>query len=79
MVETKKIKTLDWPVILLTLTPLENISKLLKTMFRNKNFPKTIDEEWSKFNISIIKKVMDSIPQRIKTALDTKGDQLSII
>ncbi|CAG8486667.1 618_t:CDS:2, partial [Diversispora eburnea] len=47
-----------------------------------KKFSKSVDElktalseEWSKFDVSILRKVVNSIPQRIEEVLDTKRGQ----
>jgi len=66
----KKIETMDWPACSPDLNPIENIWKLLKdNVQKRENSPRIVDElkvalkeEWSKFDTSILKAVVDSMP-----------------
>lgn len=77
----KKIETIKWPASSPDLNPIENIWKLLKdNIQKSEPFPKTINElkialreEWSKFDTSILEKVVDSMPRRINAVLEAKG------
>jgi hypothetical protein len=47
---------------------------------KRENFPRTIDElkvalreEWSKFDVLILRRVVDSIPRRIEAVLGAEG------
>ena len=77
----KKIKIMDWPASFPDLNPIEKIWKMLKdNIQKREDFPRTVDElkialreEWLKFDVSILRKVVDSMPRRIKAVLSAKG------
>jgi transposase len=79
--ETKKIKTIDWPANSPDLNPIENIWKLLKdNVQKHENFPRTINElkvalkeEWDKFDINILNNIIISMPKRINAVLEADG------
>ena len=75
------IMTMDWPANPPDLNSIESIWKLLKdNIQKHENFPRTVDElkaalreEWSKFDVSVLWKVVNSMPRRIEAVLDAKG------
>lgn len=75
------IKVIDWPANSPDLNPIENVWKLLKdNIQRREVFPKTkeelkiaLEEEWQKFDTSILNGIIDSMPRRIKAVLKVNG------
>jgi transposase len=79
--QKKNIIIMDWPACSPDLNPIENVWKLMKdNIQKRENFPRTVDElkialkeEWSNFDPSLLKRVVDSMPRRIEAVLEAKG------
>jgi transposase len=77
----KNITIMDWPASSPDLNPIENVWKLMKdNIQKRENFPRTVNElktalkeEWSNFDTSLLRKVVDSMPRRIEAVLEAKG------
>jgi hypothetical protein len=63
------------------LTGLENVWKPLKdNVQKRETFPRTVEElktalkeEWERLNVSILERVISSMPRRIETVLKANG------
>lgn len=79
--EEKNIETINWPANSPDLNPIENIWRLLKdNIQKHESFPRTVTElkatlieEWSRFDVSILREVVDSMPRRIEAVLNANG------
>ena len=79
--KNKNVTTISWPANSPDLNPIENVWKLLKdNIQKRENFPRTMEElkitlkeEWSKFDVSILRDIVDSMPRRIEAVLKVNG------
>ena len=77
----KNIEIMDWPASSPDLNPIENVWKIMKdNIQKRENFPRTVKElkialkeEWSNFDMSVLRRVVDSMPQRIEAVLEANG------
>ena len=81
----RNIEIMDWPASSPDLNPIENVWKLMKdNIQKHENFPRTVNElkialkeEWSDFDMSVLRRVADSMPQRIEAVLEAKGGPIN--
>lgn len=75
----KKLRVLEWPPQSPDLNPIENLwsivdNKLKITERTNKNsFFRMLCNEWNKIDVQTTKKLVESMPRRLKAVLDAKG------
>ena len=76
---SKHLTVLPWPASSPDLNPIENIWAILKQnverrVVRNKEeLVKIVEEEWSKIDLDLIRKTIDSMPKRIAQVLERDG------
>ena len=75
----QEIEVLDWPAQSPDLNPIEHLWEVLGRRIRNEN-PKNLNDlvqklelEWSKISSDCIQTLVDSLPQRCKAVIASKG------
>jgi hypothetical protein len=79
--EKNGIQSIKWPAQSPDLNPIENVWFLMKSAVHNKNIrPRTVKdmlidliEEWQAISKDYLKKLIDSMPERIKAVIANKG------
>ena len=79
--ESKSINSLEWPPQSPDLNPIEHLwDELERRTRKNKFRPKNKSElfavlkrEWGQIQSDVINKLVDSMPQRVKAVLKSKG------
>jgi hypothetical protein len=80
---TKKINCMDWPALSPDLNPMENLWGILVqqiygggTQYDSADFLKSaILRAWSKIPVSTLKKLVQSMPNRIADVIENRGDK----
>jgi hypothetical protein len=76
------IKSIDWPSNSPDLNPMENGWNLLKHKLIGKEydtkeeFTKDIIDKWEEIDLSIVNKLIDSMPKRLQLIIDKNGDRI---
>ena len=73
------IKVMPWPAQSPDLNPIEHLWAYLKQRLRviqrksNKSLRKAIQEAWQQVPFTVIQRLIDSIPDRLRAVIDSKG------
>ena len=76
------VTTLEWPPNSPDLNPIENVWKILKERVykckskTSEEFVKNINKEWKNIESSILKSLINSMPNRIQDVIDNNGDNI---